>query len=139
MNFKPHFFIALLIFLGLLFVIPELNTVEVIFFAFMSTFPDIDLKFDAHRHVLTHSIILPLTWVCWYTTTISMYFRMCLLLAFTIHLFLDLRFHKVGGFYTLNPDWTGLNHYKQTTWFLILNGGLGLTIFLVWIYLTVLL
>ena len=128
MNFKPHFFISLIIFHLLWLPLEELNYGFVWFWAFISAlFPDSDLKLNKkhHRNVWTHLIILPMFLMIW-DIKLSLMFG----LAVSIHGILDISFSKKGGYYCLHFIKWRFN-YKNTTLILIVQLIISLT--LVWL------
>ena len=61
MKFKGHFLSELIIFILLFIFIKEITLSMIILPIFFGTgFPDTDLKFNSHRNLLFHSILIPL-------------------------------------------------------------------------------
>lgn len=138
MDFKSHFSIALGIFMFSSFIVPGIDVISAIILAFISTIPDVDIRISqkSHRNIFTHGIIFPIIWLFINTELVSLYFRICVVFAFSLHCFCDIRLEKVGGGYTIKPSVLKMGYVKSTIW-LGLNAIIGFVIFVLYINFTV--
>lgn len=85
---------------------------------------DLDLLFDKHRHLLTHSIILPaLTLFGGFT-----HLELSIILSWGVHLLCDISFKKKRGTYCIIIFKNRFNYRNSNIW-LIVNFGLSLILF----------
>lgn len=133
MDFKGHLASGLGFFIIFSFIYPGLDLISAIILAFISTFPDIDIRIDlgSHRNILTHSIIIPLIWLFIDTELVSLYFRICVVCAFGLHCICDVDTEIKGGGYTIKPRFLKFDYKKSTCWLLI-NHAIGLIMFLIY-------
>ena len=99
MKSKGHFFYNAIIFIMLWLAIDQIPFSAIMLPIALSTFPDIDLHFNSHRHVLTHSVIIWL-FVCVYNFSLICTLS---LLSIGLHLLFDITLNhkKWRGYYTL--------------------------------------
>jgi hypothetical protein len=99
MKSKGHLFYNMIIFVMLWLAFEEIQLSAILLPITISTFPDVDLHFGSHRHVVFHSVI-PWLIVCVFNFNMICTLAM---LSIGLHLLLDItpKRKKWRGFYTL--------------------------------------
>lgn len=136
MDFDNHHFVAFGVFIVLWLLLPEVMFSAILLPIFLATAPDVDLKLkfkmDSHRNIFFHSLFFPAIILIFNQ---DIYFMLCTL-SFGLHCLCDIRFRKVGGYYTLkffkNKSIGG--YWFATIWY-ILNFLISLGLLIFWLIL----
>lgn len=122
---------ACIVFIGIIWISAKITVTSVIIPILCNMIPDTDLKFESHRNILFHSIILPLIVFIYNPTTLAV----LIIFSFGLHCLCDIRFKKVGGYYTIkwykNKSISG--YWYATFWFTI-NFMASLSLLIWWLY-----
>lgn len=99
MRFRWHFSGALSVFIALWLLVPKITFSLILYPIIISVVLDLDFKFKQHRHILSHSIIIPLIPLIF---NFSLFFSlMCF--GWGLHCLMDVHFKhkKMTGFYCI--------------------------------------
>lgn len=101
MDFDNHHFVAFGVFITLWLLFQEITFSDILLPIFLASAPDVDLKLkfnlESHRNMFFHSLMIPLIIFIFHRDVLLI---LCIL-SFGLHCICDIRFKKVGGYYTL--------------------------------------